>query len=168
MEGSRRASFPSTLSALDGVLDYETLTGGSRRLTAARHAAEEYLLRRRLLYRLTTGEPVAPWVGAVAYPFRSYYSALRALDYFRGAAEHDGAAPDHRLEDAVELVRTARQPDGTWLQQRRHPGEVWFEVDVPAGVSSPWLTFYAARALHWWDSARAAEGSAPPRQGGRP
>ncbi|WP_104167657.1 squalene cyclase [Arthrobacter sp. SX1312] len=167
VEGLRRASFPSTLSALDGVLDYEILTGGSPPLTAARHAAEEYLLRRRLLYRLGTGEPVAAWIGAFAYPFRSYYSALRALDYFRRAAEHDGAAPDHRLEDAVELVRTARQPDGTWLQQRRHPGEAWFDVDVPAGVPSPWVTFHAARVLHWWDSARGpAEGAAPSRQGG--
>ncbi|MHA7210403.1 squalene cyclase [Arthrobacter sp. MDT1-65] len=153
VEGSTRASFPSTLSALDGVLDYEIRTGGSPRLTAARHAAEEYLLRRRLLYRLSTGEPVAAWVGAFAYPFRSYYSALRALDYFRRATRHDAMAPDPRLGDAVDLVRAAREPDGTWLQQRRHPGRVWFEVDVPAGEPSPWLTFHAVRVLDWWESA---------------
>jgi hypothetical protein len=30
---------------------------------------------------------------------------------------------------------------------------VWFEVDVPAGESSPWLTFHALRVLRWWDGA---------------
>jgi hypothetical protein len=30
---------------------------------------------------------------------------------------------------------------------------VWFEVDVPAGEPSPWLTFYGTRALAWWDDA---------------
>jgi hypothetical protein len=32
---------------------------------------------------------------------------------------------------------------------------VWFEVDVPPGQPSKWLTFHAARVLAWWDEARA-------------
>jgi len=40
------------------------------------------------------------------------------------------------------------------LQARRHPGRVWFEVDVPPGEPSPWLTFYATRVLEWWDTTR--------------
>jgi hypothetical protein len=30
---------------------------------------------------------------------------------------------------------------------------VWFEVDVPAGQPSKWLTLYGTRLLTWWDSA---------------
>jgi len=48
----------------------------------------------------------------------------------------------------------ARQPGCTVLQARRHPGRVWFEVDVPPGEPSPWLTFYATRVLEWWDTTR--------------
>jgi hypothetical protein len=33
------------------------------------------------------------------------------------------------------------------------PGRVWFEVDVPAGEPSKWLTLYATRVLDWWDGA---------------
>ena len=106
--------------------------------------------RRRLLYRKSTGELVAPWVTRLAYPFRWFYSALKAVDHFRSTTLHDDVAPDPRPADAVEVVRAARQPDGTWLQERTHPGRVWFEVDVPAGEPSKWLTFYAARALAWW------------------
>jgi hypothetical protein len=153
VEGSVRSSFHSTINSLKGLLYYESTTGGAGDLRAARHRGEEYLLERRLLYRKTTGELVAPWAPRFAYPFRWFYSALNAADYFRTAAAHDGGTPDPRLADAVELVRSARQPDGTWVQERRHPGRVWFDTDVPAGEPSKWLTFHATRVLNWWDAA---------------
>lgn len=156
VEGSTRASFHSTISSLVGILDYEQRTGGDPELTAARHAAQEYLLRRRLLYRLATGERHDAWVTHLAYPFRATYSALRAVDYFRAAHLHDhgdGAAPDPRLSDAIDTIRAARDPDGRWHQQVRHGGQAWFEVDAAPGQPSRWLTFFALRALGWWDHA---------------
>jgi hypothetical protein len=155
VEGSVRSSFHSTLNSLKGLLYHEAATGGSDALRAARHTGEEYLLERRLLRTRSTGELVGPWVTRFAYPFRWFYSALNAADHFRAAALHDGIAPDPRLAEAVDVVRTARQPDGTWVQERRHPGLVWFEVDVPAGEPSRWLTFYATRLLAWWDGRTA-------------
>jgi hypothetical protein len=153
VQGSTRSSFPSTLNSLRGLLAHEVATGGSEALRAARRGGEEYLLERRLLRRLSTGELVAPWVTWFAYPFRWFYNALVAVDYFRAAALHDGTPPDPRLAEAVEVIRAARRPDGTWLQERRHPGRIPFEVDVPPGEPSPWLTFHGTRALTWWDEA---------------
>ena len=153
VEGSQRSSVHSTINSLKGLLYYEAATGASDELLAARQGGEEYLLDRRLLYRLTTGEPVAPWVTRLAYPFRWFYSGLHALDYFRAAALQDGAAPDPRLADAIRQLRNARQPDGTWLQEYRPPGRVWFEIDAPPGEPSKWLTFHATRVLDWWDVA---------------
>jgi hypothetical protein len=156
VEGSTRASFPSTLNSLKGLLFYEQAAGGSEELRAARRAGEEYLLRRRLMFSASTGELVAWWVPKFAYPFRSFYSVLNAADYFRAAALHDGSVPDPRMAEAIEAIRTARTPQGTWIQERRHPGRVWFEVDVPAGEPSKWLTFYGTRVLDWWDEATRA------------
>jgi hypothetical protein len=156
VEGSTRSSFHSTLNSLDGLLYYEASTGGSDALRAARRAGEEYLLERRLLRSVSTGELVGPWVTRFVYPFRWFYSALHAAEYFRAAALHDGITPDPRLADAIEVIRAARQPDGTWLQERRHPGRVWFEVDVPPGEPSKWLTLYGTRVLAWWDEATRA------------
>lgn len=136
VEGSTRSSFHSTLNTLKWLLYYETATGGTDELRAARHAGEEYLLQRRLLHKLTTNEPVGPWATRFAYPFRWFYSVLSAADHFRAAALHDGTAPDPRLAEAIEVIRAARAPDGTWLQARRHPGRVSFEVDVAAGEPS--------------------------------
>lgn len=151
VEGSTCSSFHSTLNTLKGLLYYEAATGGSEALREARRAGEEYLLKRGLMRTLSTGEIVAPWVTHFAYPFRWFYSVLNAADYFRAASLHDGTAPDPRLSDAIEVIRAARRPDGTWLQEGRHPGRVWFEVDVPPGEPSPWLTFYGIRVLSWWD-----------------
>jgi hypothetical protein len=102
---------------------------------------------------------VGPWATRFAYPFRWFYSALNAADYFRAAALHDGTEPDPRLAEAIEVIRAARRPDGTWLQERRHPGRMWFEVDVAPGEPSKWLTFHATRVLAWWDGANGHEGS---------
>jgi hypothetical protein len=152
-EGSVRSSFHSTINSLRGLLYYETETGGSDELRASRRRAEEYLLERRLLRRLSTGELIAPWATQFAYPFRWKYSALKAVDYFRDASQHDDRPPDPRLADAIDIVRAARRPDGTWLQEHRHPGKAWFEVDVPPGEPSKWLTFFATRVLDWWDGS---------------
>jgi len=150
-EGATRSSFHSTLNSLKGLLWYDVLTGGTGNTRDARSQGEEYLLERGLYRRLSTGETVAPWTTSFAYPFRWVYSVLSAADYFRAASLVDGGAPDPRMADAIELIRELRQPDGTWIQARRHPGRVWFEIDVPVGEPSPWLPFYGTRVLDWWD-----------------
>ncbi|MGP3536207.1 squalene cyclase [Microbacterium sp. RD1] len=151
---SDRSSFHSTLNALRGMLAYERLTGeGSVR--EARLRGEEYLLERRLMYRSSTGDVVGDFVTRFVYPNRHRYSALAALDYFRDASLLDGRTPDPRLTEAVEVVRAARQPDGTWLQTTPLAGRTWFDVDVAEGLPSPWLTLRGTRVLEWWDAARA-------------
>jgi hypothetical protein len=152
VEGSVRSSVHSTLNSLKGLLAYDSATGGTDATRAARSSGEEYLLQRGLFRRLSTGQPVAPGVSRFAYPFRWYCNVLNAAEYFRTAALFDDKPPDPRMADAIETIRAARQPDGTWLQGRREPGQVWFEVDVPEGEPSKWLTLYGIRVLDWWDS----------------
>jgi len=151
VNGSTRSSFHSTLNSLKGLLAWEIATGGTDATRAARHRGEAYLLQRDLFRRLSTGEQVAPWTDRFAYPFRWRYSVLNAADYFRQAAQYDEMSPDPRMADAIERIRAARQPDGTWLQGSGQPGRVWFEVDVPAGEPSKWLTLSGTRVLDWWD-----------------
>ncbi|WP_410646107.1 squalene cyclase [Amycolatopsis sp. cmx-4-54] len=153
VSGSRRSSVHSTLNSLKGLLAFETATGGTPASRAARRSGEEYLLERGLFRRLSTGSEIAPWITVFAYPFRWFYDVLNAADYFREASLRDGTPPDPRMAEAVERIRAARQPDGTWLQAHRHAGQVWFEVGVAAGEPSKWLTLYGSRVLNWWDSA---------------
>ncbi|QOR71954.1 squalene cyclase [Ruania alkalisoli] len=161
VEGSTRSSFHSTLNSLFGILDWELITGGTDEIRAARRTAEEYLLERELFRKRGTGETVGDWVTEFRFPFRWSYSVLRAAGYFRAACLADESAPDPRMGQAIEMIRAAEQPDGTWLQAGRHPGRVWFEVDVPAGEPSKWLTFHARRVLDWWDGVHGEDRTPP-------
>jgi hypothetical protein len=145
--GSVRSSFDTTLTVLDGLLEFERATGGSAAAREARRGAEEYLLERSLFRRKSTGEVVDPAYLEFAFPYYWHYDVLRALDYFR----RSGAERDSRLAEAVELVRSKRQPDGRWLLDRVHPGRVHFAVEEGVGEPSRWNTLRALRVLHWWE-----------------
>ncbi|WP_435298652.1 squalene cyclase [Timonella sp. A28] len=153
VEGSTRASYHSTLNALIGLLEYESYTGDTRTFEV-RKAGEEYLLKRHLLYRLTTGDYVSPWVSHFTYPMRWQYNALRAADYFMKSALHDDEEHDPRLSEAIDLIEHAQNSSGRWIQNTPYPGRVWFNVDVPENEESPWLTFYATRILNWWHTQK--------------
>lgn len=156
VNGSVRSSFHSTLNVLEGLLYRDVATGSNGALRALREPAQEYLLERRLMTCRSSGGRVGPWVSEFAYPFRWLYSVLRAVDYFRAAHLYDATAPDERLADAIDVIRAARQPAGWWLQEARHPGRTWFDIDVAPGEPSKWLTFYATRVLTWWDESASA------------
>lgn len=151
---STRSSFHSTLNAVVEMLAYERITG-DRSLRHARIGGEEYLLERRLIRRLSTGEIVGPWVTDLIAPSRWRFNALAALDHFRQASLLEGTAPDPRMADAIAAVRAARRPDGTWLQGDAHGGAVWVEIDAPPGEPSKWLTLIGTRVLDWWDAGRS-------------
>src|SRR5262249_20934699 len=116
--GSVRSSFDTTVNVLDGALEVERTTRGSPQVREARRSGEEYLLERGLFRRKTTGEVVNPEYLEFAFPYYWHYDVLRALDYFRGS----GAERDPRMEAAVGVVRSKRQPDGGWLLDHTHAG----------------------------------------------
>lgn len=154
VEGSEVASFHSTLNALVALLDYEKATGDRARVQGARAGGEKYLLSRDLFRRRGTGQPFDGRALALFHPRRWYYGILPALDHFREARVIDGRAPDPRMEEAVESIRTRRSADGRWNQDHRLVGDVWFHVDVPPGEASKWVTLQAQRVLDWWDGTQ--------------
>ncbi|GID92107.1 hypothetical protein ACFQFC_03725 [Amorphoplanes digitatis] len=145
--GSVRSSFDTTINVLDGLLEFERVTGGSTAVRQARRAGEEYLLERGLFRRRSTGGVANPAYLDAAFPYYWHYDVLRALDYFR----RSGSAPDHRMAEAVEVVRARRRPDGRWPLDRVHPGRVHFALDGGVGEPSRWNTLRALRVLGWWD-----------------
>ena len=69
--GSVRSSFDTTMCVLDGLLEFERVTGGTDASRSARAAGEDYLLERRLFRRLSTGEVVDP--GYVRFSFPTWW-----------------------------------------------------------------------------------------------
>ncbi len=151
--GSVRSSFDTTINVLQGLLEFERATGGTSESRDARRSGEDYLLRRGLFRRLSTGEPADPKYLHLLNPYRWHHTVLRGLDYFREVSELTGVEPDPRLEEAVEHVRSRRMEDGTWPVDHIPRGRVWFEVDEGEGLPSRWVTLRAMRVLRWWDGA---------------
>ena len=147
--GSVRSSFATTINVLEGLLAHERATGGSAESIAARRRGEEYLLERKLFRRKSTGEVVNPAWLQFSFPTRWRYDVLRALEYFRSAAD----APDARMDEAIELLRSKQQPDGTWLLENTHPGKVHFTLEDGDGRPSRWNALRALRVLRWYEGA---------------
>jgi hypothetical protein len=145
--GSTRSSFHTTICVLEGLLEHERSTGGTSPSRQARRRGEEYLLARRLLRRKSNGELINGHWLQFSYPTRWFYDVLRGLDYFRAA----GGAPDKRLEEAVDVVRSKRQPNGQWLLENTHAGKVHFQLEDGDGNPSRWNTLRALRTLRWYD-----------------
>ena len=146
--GSVRSSFATTINVLEGLLAHERATSGSAESIAARRRGEEYLLERKLCRRKTTGEVVNPEWLQFSFPVHWQYDVLRALEYFRDA----GDAPDPRLREGIDLLRSKQQPDGTWLLENTHPGAVHFTLEDGDDRPSRWNTLRALRVLAWYES----------------
>ena len=143
--GSVRSSFHTTLCVLEGLLAFEQAFDTASAITEARKRAEEYLLERRLLRRLSTGEIIDPKWTQLAFPPLWHYDVLRVLDYLREAS----IRPDARVAEAIASVRERRQADGRWLLDVRHKDTLYEEVAGPVGAPNRWITLRALRVLEW-------------------
>jgi len=107
------------------------------------------MVERRLFRRKSTGEVIDPDFLAFSFPTWWHYDVLRALDYFRSTGER----PDPRTDEAIDLVRSKQQPNGTWLLENTHAGVVPFTMEDGDGHPSRWNTLRARRVLRWRDAA---------------
>ena len=151
--GSTRGSFHTTINVLEGLLEHQRARGGSAEVTAALERGHEYLLERRMLRRLSSGELIDPAFTRFSFPTGWHYDALRGLDYLRAA----GVAPDARVAEAIDLVRSKRDAEGRLPLENPHESELVnarvrdleFGMDEREGRPSRWNTLRALRVLRW-------------------
>jgi hypothetical protein len=156
--GSTRGSFHTTINVLEGLLEHERATGRSAEVTGARERGQEYLLERRMLRRLSTGELIDPAFSMFSFPTGWHYDALRGLEHLREA----GVTPDARVAEAIDLVRSKRDTDGRWPLENPHESEMVnartrdldFGMDEREGEPSRWNTLRAMRVLDWYEGGR--------------
>jgi len=155
--GSTRGSFHTTIDVLEGLLEFERANGASPEVRSARSRGEEYLRERRMMRRISTGEPIthdrttdqaATWT-SFSFPTYWHYDVLRGLDYLRSAR----VLPDERVAEAIELVRSKRDSEGRWPLEQPHPGKTYFAMDEGEGRPSRWNTLRAMRVIRWFEGA---------------
>lgn len=150
--GSVRSSFHTTLCVLEGLLACEQAFGSSPAVTAARDRGQNYLLERRLLRRLSTGELIDPVWTQFAFPPLWHYDVLRALDYLRAAR----VPADPRVGEALTVVRQRQQIDGRWLLDVRHRDTLYQTMAGEVGAPNRWITWRARRVMEWFATGRGS------------
>ncbi len=142
--GAVHSSLHSTLSILEGILEYAK-NGYSYRLQELHRAeasAREFILQHRLFRSDRTGDIINPAFLKFSYPTRWRYDVLRALDYFQYA----GIDADERMNEAFDLLLKKRMKNGKWPLQAKHPGQTHLEMEKP-GMASRWNTLRALRVI---------------------
>ena len=142
--GAIHSSLHSTLSVLEGILEYKK-NGYKYRLKELNEAkieSEEFILMHKLFKSDKTGEIINPAFLKLCYPPRWYYDILKAMDYFQSAKRKY----DHRMDDAIEILLQKRTEDGKWKLSSKHPGQTYFDMEQ-AGKPSRWNTLRALRVL---------------------
>ena len=149
--GSTRSSFHTTICVLEALLAHERQVGANPRLTKARARGEAYLLERRLLRGLSTGEIIVDRKMRGLIPLTDFgfptcwrYDILRGLDYLREA----GIPPDPRMAEAIDLVASRRDENGRWKLdiQIKQPAVL---IDCGDRQPNRWVTLRALRVMRW-------------------
>ena len=146
---SRRSSFHTTICVLEGLLEYERAGRKSAAVTKARKRGEKYLLDRRLLRSLRTGEVIDERWLRFSFPTFWHYDVLRGLDYMRNA----GIKPDGRVREAIEIVLKRRHQNGRWPLNLLHAERIPVEMETGIGKASRWNTLRALRVLRWYNNS---------------
>jgi hypothetical protein len=170
-KGHTHSSFHTTISALEGLLEYQKSCNQVRMdIEASRLRGHEFLLQHRLFRSDHTGEIVNERMLRIPFPPRWFYDFLRALDYFQEyyvwrskqaikyadeESEHLQAKhhKDERFSDGIELLKKKRKSDGRWNMMRGPSGRIYFEMEQ-AGKPSRWNTLRASRVLKWWEGVQ--------------
>ena len=143
-KGAIHSSLHSTISVLEGILEYAKNGYGYRleELQEAEDKSRTFILQHRLFRSDRTGNIIDKKMLMLSYPSRWKYDILRALDYFQFA----GINYDPQMQDALDILTKKRRKDNKWPVQAKHPGQTHFEMEKTGGPSR-WNTLRAMRVL---------------------
>ncbi|MCK4663900.1 MAG: hypothetical protein KAT68_13620 [Bacteroidales bacterium] len=145
-KGATHSSFHSTISVLEGLLEYEKHYTLKDSINQIQLIGIEFLLQHKLFRSHRTGQIVDNRMLRFSFPPRWKYDIMRGLDYAR---EKD-LIKDKRFNDAINVLKSKQTKDGFWKLQNKHHGKVFFDMEKP-GESSRWNTLRAIRILNWWE-----------------
>jgi len=141
--GATHSSFHTTISVLEGLLEWKRRAGRSDADTAIAHG-HEFMFRHQMYLSHRTGDVINQAWTTFHFPPRWHYDVLRGLEHLQDA----GTSMDQRAARAVELVRSKRRKDGLWDKGSQYTGKTFFALE-PGRVPGRWNTLRALRVLNW-------------------
>ncbi len=135
------SSVNETLLPMRGLHAYADVARDEAAAAAARRAAE-VLLTRRVAWRRSSPEPIAPDVMKIHHPVYWHYDFLAGLV---GLGEL-GLLADRRCDDALDHLESRRLPDGSWAADAKY----WRKAETGSNVESVTWGPTSARDTNEW------------------
>lgn len=146
-KGATHSSFHTTLSVLEGIMEYEK-NGYKYRineLLEAKKSSQDLLFEHNLFRSDKSNKIIKSSFLKFPYPGRWYYDILKAMDYFQMSdTKHDIG-----MNEALDFIVNRRNADGLWKLSAAYPGRVHFILEQ-TGKPSRWNTLRALRVLHFY------------------
>ncbi|MBK9780772.1 MAG: hypothetical protein IPP55_12090 [Anaerolineales bacterium] len=148
-KGATHSSFHTTISALEGLYEYEcAFPEMKKQVSLIRARAHEFLLAHRIYKSHRTGRVFDAKMTSMPFPPRWRFDFLRGLDYLQAC----NAPKDERMSEAIDLLQRKQKKDGRWVMNSGMSGRKFFDLETP-GQPSRWNTLRALRVLEWWDKS---------------
>jgi hypothetical protein len=131
--GATHSSVHSTISTLEALHDYRQLNPSYRKdeIDGAIAEGVDFLLRKKLYRSEHDGEIFDKRLTLLSFPNRWKYDILRALSFLARIQW----PYDPRMDEALDILISKQRKDGTWPNQGKHAGRVYFDLEKPGGPS---------------------------------
>jgi hypothetical protein len=145
--GAKHSSVHTTLSVLEGLLEYKKAgnTYRIREVERLERESLEFLLLHHLYRSHQTNEIMHPDMTRFTYPYRYWFDVLRMLEYLVDA----NIAYDKRMDEAIDLLMKKRLKNGRWKNNGIKHGKVFLEMEK-TGSESKINTYRALRVIEYY------------------
>lgn len=146
--GATHSSFHTTIIVLEALNAYQK--GYMKQdaiLEEAQKKGMEFLLQHKMYQSHRTGKTVDKKMVTFPFPPHWHYDIMRGLDY----AQARNYTKDPRFEDAIKILYSKRNKDGTWNMNAGYPAKKYFSFEK-TGNPSMINTLRGTRILKWWES----------------
>jgi hypothetical protein len=122
---THKSSINTTVSVLEALRDYQKTYDHQEKLKSYMKQGQDYLLRKKLFLRETTGQPIKRYIKDIHFPIRWQYDLFRGLEYFVSV---DYPYKDE-MADAIQIVQSSFR-HGLMPKGPQFSGQLHFRFDV--------------------------------------
>jgi hypothetical protein len=122
---THKSSINTTLSVLEALRDYQNTYSYQGKLESFIKQGQDYLLRKKLFLRETTGQPIKRYIKDIHFPIRWQYDLYRGLEYFVSV----DYPYKEEMEEALKLVQSSFR-HGLMPKGPQFSGQLHFRFDL--------------------------------------
>jgi len=119
--------FHGVVKSMKALTEYKERFGGSKKLDEKLNSGLEYILTHRVFKKLSEDKPIEPSIIENFYPYPYKTNIIETLLLLKV----NGHLSDKRCNEAVDILKRKRRPDGFWQADTSFMKTAWVDFDEP-------------------------------------